>query len=97
MTTAQNIAEELGRDWTDCGAYERMSFEDEARRRNEAVEPNRMRYVRCETCGGTGEVEVRPIVGAYEDPTPHHAICAACEGYGMECVETDPVTLDDLD
>lgn len=33
MTTAQDIAAELGRDWIDCGAYERMTFEDEARRR----------------------------------------------------------------
>lgn len=36
MATAQDIAEELGREWIDCGAYERMSFEDEARRRNAA-------------------------------------------------------------
>lgn len=34
MTTAQHVAEELGRDWIDCGAYERMSYADEARRRN---------------------------------------------------------------
>lgn len=35
MTTAHDIAAELGRDWNDCGAYERMSFEDEAARRKE--------------------------------------------------------------
>jgi hypothetical protein len=87
MWTAQDIATELGRDWTYCGSYERMTFEDEAERRNEA---ERMRFVACEACGGTGEIEVRPIVGAYEDPTPHHALCAACEGYGIECVETEP-------
>jgi DnaJ-class molecular chaperone len=56
---------------------------------------NRMRYVPCETCNGAGEVEVRPIVGPYEDPTPHHAICADCGGYGVECVETEPVECDD--
>jgi hypothetical protein len=39
MWNAQEIADELGRDWTDCGAYERMSYEDEARRRNEAETP----------------------------------------------------------
>jgi hypothetical protein len=27
------VADELGRDWTDCGEYERESFRDEARRR----------------------------------------------------------------
>lgn len=49
----------------------------------------RMRYVPCEHCHGTGEIEMRPTVGPYEDPTPHAALCSACEGYGMECVETD--------
>ena len=34
MTTAQDIASDLGREWIDCGAYERMAFEDEARRLN---------------------------------------------------------------
>ena len=49
----------------------------------------RLRYVPCECCGGTGEIEVRPIVGPYEDPTTCAVICSACEGYGMECVETE--------
>jgi hypothetical protein len=40
MTTAQDIAAELGRDWIDCGAYERQSFEDEARRRSEGISEN---------------------------------------------------------
>ena len=32
-TQAKQIADELGRDWIDCGAYERESFRDEACRR----------------------------------------------------------------
>lgn len=27
---AMEVAAELGRDWTDCGAYERQSYRDEA-------------------------------------------------------------------
>lgn len=30
---APKIADETGRDWIDCGTYERESFRDEARRR----------------------------------------------------------------
>lgn len=56
----------------------------------------RLRYVACEHCGGTGEIEVRPTVGPYEDPTPCAVLCAACDGYGMDCVETQPVEMDDL-
>jgi len=29
---AHDIAESLGRDWSDCGEYERESYRDEARR-----------------------------------------------------------------
>jgi len=29
---ARDIAESIGRDWNDCGEYERESFRDEARR-----------------------------------------------------------------
>lgn len=29
---ARDIAASLGRDWADCGVYERESFRDEARR-----------------------------------------------------------------
>ena len=29
---ARDIAADLGRDWLDCGTYERESFKDEARR-----------------------------------------------------------------
>ena len=31
-TIARNVAADLGRDWSDCGTYERESFFDEARR-----------------------------------------------------------------
>lgn len=50
---------------------------------------HRLRYVACEACGGSGEIEVRPFVGPYDDPTPHGALCGACDGYGVECVETE--------
>ncbi len=55
----------------------------------------RMRWVSCEMCGGSGEVEVRPIVGPYEDPTPHGELCSACGGTGRDCVEVSPVECDD--
>lgn len=29
---ARDVAESLGREWSDCGEYERESFRDEARR-----------------------------------------------------------------
>lgn len=29
---ARDLAEAIGRDWSDCGTYERESFRDEARR-----------------------------------------------------------------
>lgn len=32
-TIAREVAAELGRDWSDCGEYERESYRDEARRR----------------------------------------------------------------
>jgi DnaJ-class molecular chaperone len=49
----------------------------------------RVEYIACERCGGVGEVEVRPSVGPYEDPTPDAEICSACEGTGRFCVEPD--------
>lgn len=33
---AMDIAADLGRDWSDCGVYERESFKDEARRQMSA-------------------------------------------------------------
>lgn len=30
---AKEVAAELGRDWSDCGSYERQSYRDEAERR----------------------------------------------------------------
>lgn len=79
MTTAQDIAEELGRDWSDCGAYERMAFQDEAQRR--------MAWVRCEACDGSGEIIKRDAVGAYDDPAgaEYAVLCFACEGTGRDC------------
>lgn len=39
---AIDIASELGRDWADCGAYERMSYRDEAERRLDGCAPRSM-------------------------------------------------------
>lgn len=50
--------------------------------------PHRLRYVNCETCGGTGEI-IRRDPGR-DDPAYEYAtICRACEGYGRECVADD--------
>ena len=53
-----------------------------------------LRWVSCESCGGTGEVEVRPNVGPYSDPTPCAEICSACEGTGRFCEEVSPTERD---
>lgn len=58
-------------------------------------EAMRLRWVACDYCGGSGEVEVRPIVGPYADPTPHGELCSACDGTGRHCVEVFPVERDD--
>ena len=39
---AVRIADELGRDWADCGTYERESYRDEARRRIDGETPRNM-------------------------------------------------------
>lgn len=58
----------------------------------------RLRYVPCEHCHGTGEIiHGIPPRHAYDEPSDYAVLCSACEGYGMECVETEPVTMADLD
>lgn len=54
-----------------------------------------LRWVNCEACGGSGEIERAPIVGAYEDPTPCAELCSACDGTGRDCVEVLPVECND--
>ena len=58
----------------------------------------RLRYVPCEHCHGTGEI-VHGIDPrhAYDEPSEYTTLCSACDGYGMECVETEPVTIDDIE
>lgn len=46
----------------------------------------RCRYVPCERCHGTGEIVIS--VGPHQCDTDA-VLCSACDGYGMECVETD--------
>jgi DnaJ-class molecular chaperone len=55
-----------------------------------------LRWVACEACGGSGEIERAPIVGPYEDPTSHGELCPACEGTGRDCVEVAPVERDEI-
>lgn len=64
---------------------------------DQQIEVVELRWVSCEFCGGSGEVEVRPIVGPYEDPTPCGELCSACDGTGRDCVEVQPITMQDLD
>lgn len=74
-----NCAQCTADDWR----YPMAAFRDE-----------RLRYVLCEHCGGTGEI----IKGTLGEPWDDFGVlCSACDGYGMECVETEPVTIDDLD
>ena len=54
-----------------------------------------LHWVACERCGGSGEVEVRPSVGPYDDPTTCAEICSACDGTGRFCEETHPAERDD--
>lgn len=62
--------------------------------RHQMDELERLRYVPCEHCHGTGEI----IHGKPGEPWDDYAsLCSACEGYGMECVETEPITMADLD
>jgi hypothetical protein len=58
---------------------------------------DRLRWVACEVCGGSGEIERRPIVGPYEDPTPCAEPCLSCDGTGRDCVEVSPIGMDDLE
>jgi len=58
----------------------------------------RLRYVPCEHCHGTGEIIWRDgeYRSGWPEPAEHSMLCSACEGYGRECVETEPVTISDL-
>ena len=49
----------------------------------------RMRWVNCEACGGSGEIIRRDHVGSHDDPSAaeYAEICAVCEGTGRDCVE----------
>lgn len=87
-----NALRDLLREFRDY-ASERISGADHCdeiwTRVAHATMEKRCRYVSCERCGGSGEVEVRPIVGLYEDPTPCAEICSACDGTGRFCVEPE--------
>ncbi len=50
---------------------------------------DRLRWVPCEACGGSGEIIWRDPVGPYDDPgaAEYSEICAACEGTGRDCAE----------
>ena len=67
----------------------------DARQAQEYEALTRLRWVNCEACGGSGEIERASIVGPYEDPTPCAEICSACDGTGRDCIEVSPVECDD--
>lgn len=53
---------------------------------------DRLRWVACEACGGSGEIIRGRDGDDYNEP------CAVCEGTGRDCVEVSPVECnDDLD
>ena len=56
-----------------------------------AVTDERMHYVPCEACSGTGEIIIS--VGQHQCDTSS-VLCSACEGYGMECVPHEPAGIE---
>lgn len=58
------------------------------------VHADRLRWVACEACGGSGEI-VRLAPGAQCQSDTYSELCAECEGTGRDCVETQPVECDD--
>lgn len=58
---------------------------------------HRLRYVPCEVCGGTGEIICRDgeYRSGWPEPNEYAILCSACEGYGTDCVDTEPAEIDD--
>jgi Zn finger protein HypA/HybF involved in hydrogenase expression len=50
------------------------------------------RIILCETCGSEGRI----IRGQYEDERDCGP-CPACDGTGLEVVETEPIQMTDID
>lgn len=57
-----------------------------------------LRWVPCEACGGTGEIEVRHrMYGLASCPFPTvDKVCEECHGCGETLVHTVPVTEEDV-
>jgi DnaJ-class molecular chaperone len=57
------------------------------------------RLVPCERCSGSGEVIKGVPCSKWSDPADAEAAfpCPECEGAGLTCVMTEPVTMTDLD
>jgi hypothetical protein len=52
------------------------------------------RIVLCEVCGSEGRI----LTGHPNDPYPRDGgPCPACEGTGLEVIEVEPITEEDLD
>lgn len=51
------------------------------------------RLIACETCEGTGRVEL----GHPNDPSPPSRQCRHCDGLGYVQTEMRPITIEDLD
>lgn len=56
---------------------------------------DRLRWVPCEVCGGSGEIIYSSPHFGHRKPDEHAELCGACEGTGRDCVEVSPVERDD--
>ena len=63
--------------------------------RKQAEAMDRLRWVHCEACGGSGEIIRSNPVGAYQEPDEYAELCGACDGTGRDCVAVLPVECDD--
>ena len=62
------------------------------------TDDDRMRWVSCETCGGSGEIIHRnPLAdSAYQEPDEYTELCGACEGTGRDYVDVHEIEMEDL-
>ena len=75
----------------ELGDIQSEAFTDWLTRGADFASVEQLRWVACETCGGSGEI----ILG--EAPDQSNDLCSACDGTGRDCVAVSPITVDDLD
>lgn len=56
---------------------------------------DRLRWVACEACGGSGEIIYGNPHFGNQEPDEHSELCSACSGTGRDCVKVSPVECDD--